>query len=351
MKLILPVAGSSSRYPGLRPKWLLTHPNGNLMFHEAITGLELDEVDEIILVCRQDHYEQFEVEQVLKRQFAISPIKVPYRIIQVEPTKSQPETVYMAIKNGNIEGPIYIKDSDNYFVDKVKVGNKVASMNLSQLSYVDAANKSYVELDPQGQIINIVEKHVISNTFCVGGYSFLDARQFSKTFENLENSSSLYVSHLIFKLLMDGVPFENSNVPKFLDWGTLKEWNRFRKEYATLFIDIDGCIVKNSGQFFSPVWGETAGIPENVDYINQLFDSGKTHIVLSTSRSRTFADVTRKQLNEIGLRYHDIIFDLPHAKRILINDFSSSNPYPSAIAINLNRDSQRLPDLLDSIFE
>ena len=152
-------------------------------------------------------------------------------------------------------------------------------------------------------------------------------------------------------MLLDGTPFENSNASHFLDWGTLREWNRFRKEYATLFIDIDGCIVKNSGQFFSPVWGETSAIPENVEYINQLFDSGKAHIILSTSRSKVFADITRKQLDAIGMRYHDIIFNLPHAKRILINDYSGSNPYPSAIAINLDRDSQKLPGLLSSIFE
>ena len=351
MKLVLPVAGSSTRYPGVRPKWLLTHPNGNLMFHEAISGLDLQGVDEIILVCRDDHYQKFEVEDVLKRQFSISPIQIPYRIIPVSPTKSQPETVYSAIRKGNIQGPIYIKDSDNYFVDSVRPGNRVASINLSKLSYVDAANKSYVELDSHGQIINIVEKHVISNTFCVGGYSFLDASQFASTFEELENSSSLYVSHIIYKMLIDGVPFESSGVSEFIDWGTLKEWNRFRKEFATLFIDIDGCVVKNSGQFFSPIWGQTQAIQENVDYINQLFESGKTHIVLSTSRSKVFADVTHEQLESIGLKYHDIIFNLPHAKRILINDYSGSNPYPSAIAINLDRDSQKLPHLLNSIFE
>lgn len=351
MKLILPVAGSSTRYPGVRPKWLLTHPNGNLMFHEAISGLDLMGVEEIILACREDHFFQFDIERVLKRQFEISPIKIPYRVIAVPPTQSQPETVYSAIKKSGISGPIYIKDSDNFFVDSVVPGNRVASINLSQLSYVDAANKSYVELDNQGQIINIVEKHVISNTFCVGGYSFSDADLFSETFESLENNSGLYISHLIFKLLMEGVPFESSNVSKFLDWGTLKEWNRFRKEYATLFIDIDGCIVKNSGQFFEPTWGETSAISENIEYINKLFDSGKTHIILSTSRSQLFSDITRAQLKEIGLQYHDIIFNLPHAKRILVNDYSTSNPYPSAIAVNLDRDSQKLTHLLSSIFE
>ena len=29
--LILPVAGQSSRYPNMRPKWLITMPDGKLM--------------------------------------------------------------------------------------------------------------------------------------------------------------------------------------------------------------------------------------------------------------------------------------------------------------------------------
>jgi hypothetical protein len=34
--------------------------------------------------------------------------------------------------------------------------------------------------------------------------------------------------------------------------------------------------------------------------------------------------------------------DLPHAKRILINDFAPTNPYPTAVAINLERNSSNL---------
>lgn len=39
MNLIIPAAGKSSRFPGVRPKWMLVHPNGNLMLIEAIRGL------------------------------------------------------------------------------------------------------------------------------------------------------------------------------------------------------------------------------------------------------------------------------------------------------------------------
>ena len=60
MKLLLPVAGKSSRFPGLRPKWLLTLPNGQLMIERSLSGLKLenttlfDKRDDLIRKRNQD---------------------------------------------------------------------------------------------------------------------------------------------------------------------------------------------------------------------------------------------------------------------------------------------------------
>ena len=48
--LIVPCAGRSSRFPNNRPKWSLTHPNGNLMLTESLFGLELNNYKEIIFI-------------------------------------------------------------------------------------------------------------------------------------------------------------------------------------------------------------------------------------------------------------------------------------------------------------
>ena len=45
--LLIPAAGKSSRFPNMRPKWMLTHPNGNMMFVESISGLDLSEFENI----------------------------------------------------------------------------------------------------------------------------------------------------------------------------------------------------------------------------------------------------------------------------------------------------------------
>ena len=48
--LIIPMAGKSSRFPNLKPKWMLTHPSGRFMVIEAILGLNLNDVDKIFFV-------------------------------------------------------------------------------------------------------------------------------------------------------------------------------------------------------------------------------------------------------------------------------------------------------------
>ena len=66
MKLLLPVAGKSSRFPDLRPKWLLTMPNGNLMIENALEGIDTEFIDEIIVIMLEDHQKYIKVETLEK---------------------------------------------------------------------------------------------------------------------------------------------------------------------------------------------------------------------------------------------------------------------------------------------
>jgi histidinol phosphatase-like enzyme len=162
----------------------------------------------------------------------------------------------------------------------------------------------------------------------------------------MQHLPDLYVSHLIYQMMLDNHTFTTQHVQEYVDWGTLSEWTLYKQEYATLFIDIDGVLVENSGQYFSPKWGETKSIKPNVEIINNLFDSGKVQVILTTARKSSFKDETEKQLEKAGIKYHKIIYDLLHCKRILINDYSKTNPYKSCDAINLKRNSPELSEML-----
>ena len=69
MNLLLPVAGGSTRFPNMKPKWLLTNPNGNLMIIEAIKGLDLKKYNKIYIIALDEHLQEFKFKSGIKRQF------------------------------------------------------------------------------------------------------------------------------------------------------------------------------------------------------------------------------------------------------------------------------------------
>jgi hypothetical protein len=150
-------------------------------------------------------------------------------------------------------------------------------------------------------------------------------------------------------MILSGIAFSSFGVDNFIDWGTLQEWNRFKSSYLTLFIDIDGTLVENCSEFFSPRWGHSGPLQDNIDKINSLFNSGSVKVILTTSRKSESDSETRDQLERLGIKYHQIIYDLYHAKRIIINDYADSNPYKSCDAINIRRNSSDLQSMLRDI--
>ena len=95
--LIIPVAGRSSRFPGMRPKWLLTMPDGKLMIEKSIEGLDLLIFDKILIICLREHVEKYISFDFLDEMKAsINHNDVDFCILDT-PTKSQSETVAKAL--------------------------------------------------------------------------------------------------------------------------------------------------------------------------------------------------------------------------------------------------------------
>ena len=55
------------------------------------------------------------------------------------------------------------------------------------------------------------------------------------------------------------------------------------------------------------------------------------------------------ELKKIGFSNFKILLGLNHSQRILINDYYLTNPNPSAVAINISRDSENLDQLIQSL--
>jgi hypothetical protein len=184
------MAGKSTRFPNTRPKWMLSHPGSNrFMGIESITGLNLDFFEKIYFICLKEHENQYQFlngfETELKKIGIGSKTEI---ILLEEETGSQSETVFVAIKKRNITGFVFVKDSDNYFeVNLTDQNNQICYFDLNKKDGINARNKSYLELDTNGIVSNIVEKKIISSNFSVGGYGFSSAEEFCKTYENLKD--------------------------------------------------------------------------------------------------------------------------------------------------------------------
>jgi len=341
--LIIPACGQSTRFPNLRPKWLLTHPMGTSMLQESISGLDLTDVGRIVAVVLKQHVDEYQFVDAISQ--SIDDDRFEFVVLD-KPTDSQPETIALAIKKAKIEGPVCCKDSDNFFRSDIRPINFVGAMDLREIGHINAGNKSYVLTDNKNNIVNIAEKDVISNMFCCGLYGFDSSEKYLKYYNSIKNRDNIYVSHVIHSMLLGGENFEFQEANDFIDWGTLEDWNNFRDEYKTLFVDIDGVVVGASSNYMKPFLGETEGLKENIDVLNKLYDAGKVMVIMTTARFEKFRELTENQLDREGLKYHKLIMGLPHAKRVVINDFAASNPYPSCEAINLIRNTGRLEEFL-----
>lgn len=349
--LLLPVAGRSSRYPGMRPKWLLTHPRGTLMLTEGIRGLDPRQYDRILIVALESHERDFRFSgplvEDISEEYGIPRERIQVVLLQQE-TGSQPETIYEGLCRGKVEGAFLVKDSDNYFLlPKIPARNGVAVIDLHTSKPLLVGNKSYVRTREDGTLESIVEKRVVSHQFCCGGYFFEQAEAFCVAFEGLRDDGQLYPSSIIQCLLDEGAVFDAVQADHFEDWGTLPDWNAFKSRYATLFVELDGITVLDSHRHFEPRWGSTEALRRNAATLSRLYDSGRVEIVLLSSRRQSAAHLTEEQLRKNSIKYHRILFDLHSGcRRILVGAFSEQTPYEAAHALNLRLNEDRLDEYL-----
>lgn len=352
MKIIVPCGGKSSRFPNMRPKWMLNAPNGNLMVVESLKGIELYENTEIIITLLKEHEEKYKIIDGLKKNFK-EVLNRDVTICMLEKqTKSQSETVCETIKKLLIKDSILIKDSDNYFeLKNIKEEyNYVSVDNLKNHKEINPGNKSYIKKDENGLISEIVEKEIISDTFSIGGYYFKNSQEFLLAYEKLEKNieKEIYISDVISSMILKGEIFFIKNAKNYKDWGTSLEWLKFKNKIKTYFIDIDGVLFENGAQYFNPKWGTTNPLLKNIEVIKKLKSLGN-YIVITTSRTEEFRESTIKQFKEVNLEYDQLIMGIGNGERIIINDYSNSNPFPSCNSINIKRNTEILNELIEKI--
>lgn len=107
----------------------------------------------------------------------------------------------------------------------------------------------------------------------------------------------------------------------------------------TWIFDLDGTLVKHNGY--------------KIDGIDTLLDGAKEYvqsipeedfILILTSRTDEYREMTISFLKENGIRYDEILFNMPMGERIVVNDRKPSG-IDMAVAVNTDRDAFDMPEI------
>jgi len=337
---VIPAAGKSSRFPNMKPKWMLTHPHGKLMIERVLEPYDFSTFDNVYIVLTEEQCQKYDADIILEQIYG-DKIKL---VILDSPTGSCPETIYEFLKQEKVTGHIIVKDCDCYVdfdkpdnYDNFIVGLSVHSTdNLNNLPA-----KSFIIRDEQKRIIqDIVEKKIVSEEICIGVYGCL-VEDFLNSYIKLIHESNipeLYMSHIISNLIINSNKvFQYIEANDFIDWGTAEDWFKYTKKFKTYIFDIDGVLLNNVGRYGTKNWNNTfEPIEENIKVLKKLSDEGN-ELVFMTARDEEHLKEFKDYLIERKINYKTIISSCNHSQRIVINDYSNTNPYPSCNSISIKR--------------
>lgn len=215
--VIMPMLGRGERMENCQDtcKPLMRLPDGERFFIRALRSLENYEIRNLVMVVLEDFGKEFfELSTELSTEFSID------RIVMVThaPTKNAVETLKIGVNQLNLLShdnlPIIVLDCDIY--GELPLVEQVFDANIFYFSS-NNPNKSYIETDSEGMVVNIAEKVVISDKAVMGAYFFgsLSAIEPQPDFA--------YVSDLIKQMVKEGKKVSSLSVDKVTNFGTLQE--------------------------------------------------------------------------------------------------------------------------------
>lgn len=347
MKVIIPCAGRSSRFPNMPPKWMLPDHDGIPMVVQAIKGLPVEKSDLIFTLLRE-HDERFNATQGLRQAF-----DYPVRTVLLDaPTASQSETVAQTLHRVGFDEPFLVKDSDNYFelqsVEEPYSYVSVASLN--DFDNINPRNKSYVQVDQESIIVNFREKRVISDLFSVGGYYFSSVKQFMTAYDDLSSHPSadrgeLYLSEIIATLALAGETFKTKKVTNYKDWGTVHEWRQNLLQRQVYMISVDGFLFSRESPFFGEGFANAKPQTAAIEAVKKLGQMGHSITYLSV-RPEQARIMTEQQIAQYNLPSGKLLMECGVSHWQLVTSPDPTLPFTTSGAIEVQPDD---PNLIEKL--
>ena len=323
MEILVPAAGLSTRYPNMRPKYLLYDYKSEIMLKNAVEQF-IGTEHTVTVGILEEHAKRYDALDHIKHNLPnVNVIVLPER------TKGPADTVYQILKNfeKGSNFTFLVKDCDSFFTHDVYAGNYICVSGIYQHETLHKLNaKSFVQYNDQGIITDIIEKRVVSDTFCVGGYKFDSSVRYMQAFERLSRKTDeIFVSHIIQDMMARGDTFVTNHVRDYVDVGTAEEWHKFNNK-PVIFCAIDGTLIKAQSRFGkNSYYTKPTVLEENYKIIKKHHEEG-SQIFFVTAREPQYEDVTRCMLRDLGFDNAVIICGVNNSARWVINDYNEANP-------------------------
>ena len=108
------------------------------------------------------------------------------------------------------------------------------------------------------------------------------------------------------------------------------------KRSNTIFLDIDGTLLKHTGGTLVDILLSKAEIIFGVLEKLREWDLKGYNIILTTGRTESMRDFTIKQLEKLGIPFDQLVMGLGGGKRFLINDEKPDGTI-TAVAFSIKR--------------
>jgi dTDP-glucose pyrophosphorylase len=220
INIVLPIAGRGSRFSNagyVLPKPLIKVHN-KPMIEVVVNNIKPKSKHRFIFVALKEHLDHLGMEETLNR-IAPGCIIVPV----TEVTEGAACTVLLAREYIDNSDQLMIANSDQWV--NVDIDDYLSQMNdekvegLIMTMWADDPKWSFVGFNKEGQVINVVEKQVISNEATVGIYNFRHGSDFVKSTDqmiakNLRVNNEFYVAPAYNEMVKNQAKITVFNVGK-----------------------------------------------------------------------------------------------------------------------------------------
>ncbi len=224
LNIVIPMAGRGSRFQkeGYELPKPLIPVLGKPMIQVVINNLRPKRPHRFIFICLQEHIEKYQVDEKLRIWAGVGTEVITVNQV----TEGAACTVLLAKDYINNEYPLMIANSDQWVdIDINDYLSKMERENADGMIMTMWANDpkwSFVRFNEKHEIIEVVEKEVVSHEATVGIYNYKHGKDFVVAAErmimkNFRVNGEFYVAPAYNEMIADGKKLIVYNVGKEAD--------------------------------------------------------------------------------------------------------------------------------------